>query len=133
MEVFILISIIIIIGITALVYISHKRRRMTDRDIDLIRRELKKIEESVNIEPRHGVVEADKLLDFVLKKRGYSGTLGEKLQHAEQEFKNANAVWSAHKLRNRIAHEVGLQVSAGEAQQAISSVKQALWDLGIPL
>lgn len=77
------------------------------------------------------VLNADKLLDHALKEAGYKGqTMGERLKSAKQIFSNRNAVWSAHKLRNQIAHETDVRVEFDAARRAIASFKQALKDVG---
>ena len=84
-------------------------------------------------EPKHAVLEADKILDEALKLKGYSGNLGEKLKQAGGLFSNENNVWAAHKLRNRIAHELNIKISENEAKTALHRFKQALNDLGFKL
>lgn len=77
------------------------------------------------------VLNADKLLDHALKEAGYKGqTMGERLRNAKQAFSNRNAVWSAHKLRNQIAHETDVRVDYNAARRALASLKQALKDVG---
>lgn len=77
------------------------------------------------------VLNADKLLDHAMKEAGYKGqSMGERLKSASNSLSNKNAVWSAHKLRNQIAHEPDVQVSHDTARRALASFKQALKDLG---
>jgi hypothetical protein len=77
------------------------------------------------------VLEADKLLDQALRERGIKGeTMGERMKVAKDTWSNANAVWTAHKLRNQIAHEAGITVSYEEARKALGAFKQALKDIG---
>lgn len=77
------------------------------------------------------IFEADKLLDYALKARGYSGdTMGERLKSANRSFMNSNAVWQAHKLRNRLAHEQNVQLNGIAVDQALRGFKAALKDLG---
>jgi hypothetical protein len=77
------------------------------------------------------VLEADKLLDQALRERGIKGeTMGERMKIAKDTWSNANAVWTAHKLRNQIAHESGVVVSYDEARRALGAFKQALKDIG---
>lgn len=76
-------------------------------------------------------MEADKLLDAALKEAGYKGqTMGERMRSAGSIFSNRNAVWSAHKLRNQIAHETDVRVEFDAARRALASFKQALKDTG---
>lgn len=77
------------------------------------------------------VLEADKLLDKALKERGFTGqTMGERMKAAQKTWSNANAVWTAHKLRNRIAHETNVNVTYNAAAHALIAFKRGLKDLG---
>lgn len=77
------------------------------------------------------ILNADKLVDQALRERGFKGeTMGERMKMAKGSWTNANHVWSAHKLRNRIAHETNVRVSFDETRRALASFKQALKDLG---
>lgn len=78
---------------------------------------------------KHAILEADKLLNMILEKKGYRGTLGEKLKAAAKLFTHLDAVWSAHKLRNKIAHELHFQVSLSAGKQALNSFEKAFRDL----
>ena len=82
---------------------------------------------------RHAIMEADKLLYELLEKRGYRGTLGDKLKKAGPAFSNLNEVWGAHKLRNRLAHEMGAGLDDREAETALGNFKRAYRDLGLKL
>lgn len=77
------------------------------------------------------VLNADKLLDQALKERGIKGeTMGERMKIAKDTWSNANGVWTAHKLRNQIAHESDVVVSYDDARRALGAFKQALKDIG---
>ena len=80
---------------------------------------------------KHAVMEADKLLDSVLKKRGYQGSLGEKLKRHGKVFSDLNGLWGAHKLRNKLAHELNFRLSEAEAKQAMRTFRKAFEDLGL--
>lgn len=113
--------------------IWRRKRGFSKRDRALVHSEWGAIRKKTDRDPKHAVIEADKLLDFVLKKRGFEGSLGDKLQRAEKYFSHFDEVWTAHKLRNRCVHEVGFDITEGEARKALSQYKQALWDLGVKL
>ena len=77
------------------------------------------------------IMNADKLLDKALQERNVRGnTMGERMKTAQQSWSNANAVWGAHKLRNRIAHESDIRVQYDHARGALAAFKQALKDVG---
>lgn len=75
------------------------------------------------------IMEADAVLDLALKELGFQGSLGEKLQKAGARFKDVDAVWRAHKLRNRVAHEAGVNISDREVDIAMKAFERALDDL----
>ncbi len=56
---------------------------------------------------REAIIEADIMLDDALTQRGYIGDgVGEKLKSIEPaELKSLENAWTAHKVRNQIAHE----------------------------
>ena len=77
------------------------------------------------------ILNADNLLDKALKEKGVQGaTMGERMKHMQKTWSNANNVWSAHKLRNQIAHESDFNINYDNARRALASFKQALKDLG---
>ncbi len=133
MELYILLAGILIIGLLAIFLIEKRRKRLSPRDIRLIVSEWRLIQEKLCREPRHALIEADRLLDFVLKRKGYNGSLAEKLKKAEKLFSSPEDIWKAHKLRNKAVHEVGFHAGKDHAEKAISFFKQALWDLGVKL
>lgn len=77
------------------------------------------------------VLNADKLLDQAMREKGVKGTtMGERMKNIKDTWSNANNVWTAHKLRNQIAHESDVHVSYEDARRALSGFKQALKDVG---
>ncbi|NTW62418.1 diguanylate cyclase, partial [Candidatus Saccharibacteria bacterium] len=56
--------------------------------------------------------------------------VAERMKSAGSMFSDKNGLWSAHKLRNRIAHESDIVVNFNDARYALSSFKKALKDLG---
>ena len=75
------------------------------------------------------VLNADKLLDQALREKGVSGeTMGARMKVVK--WSNANAVWTAHKLRNQIAHESDVSLDYITARRALASFKQGLKDVG---
>jgi hypothetical protein len=88
------------------------------------------------VQPAHAaqaVITADKLLDAAMQLERIPGvTMGERLKSAQSKFPHAmyQRVWDAHKLRNSIAHEVGIVVSSQQAGAAVASIREALYHLG---
>jgi hypothetical protein len=119
-----------------LFYKYFKKRVFTSEELQYIRSHWIRIIDSFNSYPKQAVLDADKLLDYGLSmkfsKKGYGKTLGEKLKKFGEVFSDVDAVWSAHKLRNQIAHEFG-EINVKEAKNALSQFKKALNDLGAEL
>jgi len=77
------------------------------------------------------VIDADKLLDEALRKRHFRGkTMGERLVAAQRSLSDNDAVWYAHKLRNRLVHEPNVKLKKNEAQNALQGFRQGLRELG---
>lgn len=67
------------------------------------------------------IIEADKMLDELLVVLGYQGaSLGDRLLAVEKgDMQSLDEAWEAHKYRNRIAHETGMQVADREARRIV--------------
>lgn len=77
------------------------------------------------------ILSADKLLDKALRESGIAGqTMGDRLKKSNKLFSDINGVWAAHKVRNRIAHEVDGSVNKSVATRMLAIYKKALRDLG---
>lgn len=116
-----------------LFWTNKKRHRLSAQDQKQLQAEWQRTLNELSSNPKGSVLEADKLLDRALTLKGYSGNLGEKLKKANAVFSSVNDVWHAHKLRNRIAHELNVKISQNEARQTLSYFKKALQDLGITI
>jgi hypothetical protein len=78
------------------------------------------------------VIEADKLLDGVLKSMVMPGeTLGERLRSAEYKYPNIKNVWPAHKLRNQLVHDSTFELSVRQAKSALKDFEAALKTLNV--
>jgi hypothetical protein len=77
------------------------------------------------------IIKADNLLDVALRKRRFRGkSMGERMVSAQKTMSNNDAMWQAHKLRNKLVHEVDVQVSEKDVKNALVGLRQALRDLG---
>jgi len=73
------------------------------------------------------VIEADKLLDGVLKSMMIPGeTLGERLKVAGYKYQDLHHVWPAHKLRNQLVHDAAFEITSRQASQALRDYAKAL-------
>jgi len=76
---------------------------------------------------RLAIIEADTILEEMVKKMGYEGeSLGERLKAVEpSDFTNIQSAWEAHKVRNQIAHEgVGFELTQREARRVVGLYEQ---------
>lgn len=77
------------------------------------------------------VFDADKLLDQAMREKRVKGaTMGERLKSADKTWSKVNDVWSAHKVRNRLAHESDVKLNYELTRRSLSAFRQALKDLG---
>jgi hypothetical protein len=81
---------------------------------------------------KNAIMEADKLLDYAMRESGFPGTtMGERLKSPQAKlFSDLNGIWSAHKLRNHFAHEVGADLVISQAKDALREFERGLKDLG---
>jgi hypothetical protein len=79
------------------------------------------------------LIEADSLLDKALAAAGYRGTnMGERLKQVRRaELSNIEEIWTAHKLRNDIAHEHETPMTRPIAERAIGIYAKAFKELGL--
>lgn len=76
---------------------------------------------------RQAIIEADIVLDEMLKRMGYAGeSVGESLKKIERsDFVTLDQAWEAHKIRNRIAHDgIDFHITRQEAERVIKLYKQ---------
>lgn len=80
-----------------------------------------------------GIIAADNLLDSLVKAMQVPGeSLGERLKNIESsDFGTLNEAWEAHKVRNRIAHEVGYEPTEVEARRAIANYRKVFEEFRI--
>ncbi|MFH1551853.1 MAG: hypothetical protein ABIC36_03180 [bacterium] len=92
---------------------------------------LEKLETKDENAYKMAVIEADNMVDNMLKATGYQGEdMGERLkQITSAQLANINELWEAHKVRNRLAHETDFHLSHGQAKRAIEIYQRALENL----
>lgn len=80
---------------------------------------------------RLAIIEADSLIDEILKEHGHPGyDMGERMKSIHPgEFSNLDALWEAHKTRNRLVHEAGYKISKEEAKKIIAIYHKCMEDL----
>lgn len=81
---------------------------------------------------KFAIVEADKLVDDILKSAGYAGdTMGERLMNIEKgQLTTLEGLWEAHKVRNKLVHDSNYFLRYAEARRAVELYKNTLHELG---
>ena len=79
------------------------------------------------------IIRADALLDDILQHQGYLGeTLAERLKIVDPtKLKSVDSVWSAHRLRNSIAHDPLEQHTKETIITTLRAYAQGLKELGV--
>lgn len=77
------------------------------------------------------VVEADKLVDEIIKRMGLPGKdMAERLKQVEvHEIKSIDKIWATHEIRNRIVREPNFKLAQQEAEAAVGNIEEALKEL----
>lgn len=130
-----IIIVFLVIDFALIVFVYFKKirgKKFAEVELNYIRAQWIRILDSFESHTKDAIMDADKLLDYALGKKGFAGNLGEKLKKAGSRFSDLNGVWDAHKLRNRIAHELN-DLDRNHAKKALKHFKNALNDLGAKL
>lgn len=92
---------------------------------------LRHLTTNVEAQWRFALIEADKLVDDILRRAGFPGdTMGERLMNIQSgQLETIDGLWEAHKLRNRIAHDLNYFLRYTEAKRAIGQFEATLREL----
>lgn len=108
-------------------------------DINLVKEKWQDLETKLNLgrpsATREAVLEADKLLSYVLERVYPSGqNTGERLKAAKARFRGNhqeyNDLWYAHKIRNEMVHNVNFELPTSQAKDVLEKFKAGLRGLG---
>jgi len=145
-----IISVIIsILLIAAIVFLIYKLKKGIKESLERVEESIsapgltkkvfderwKPVEEKMELDDESAwklaVIEADKILDDVLKRIGFQGEdMGERLkQITRDQLASIDEVWQAHKIRNNIVHTPDFQINKSQAQRAIEIYQKALEDM----
>lgn len=135
-----IILLIIVVALVVIVGVATLFRALTRPSLeDLDPKRLAAMWEEIEKTSDHGlmgaklsVVEADKLLDTVLRKLHFPGeTMGERLKTAAYKYPNISQVWGAHKLRNQLVHDSTFEITIRQAKGAVRDFRAALKTLNV--
>lgn len=126
---------VLLLAVVGVIYLVFSSKGNTKLNVARFQTKWLEIENSVSRNNEASwqlaILNADKLLDQALRESRYKGTtMGERMKSAQKVWSNANYVWGAHKVRNRLAHETDVKLSYDITLRSLSAFKQALKDLG---
>lgn len=106
-------------------YEPLKSANKVDKEWDKIKQRLESGDET-NF--KMAIIEADKLIDDLLKSMNYPGeSMGDRLKLIDQSMLSSiQELWNAHKTRNNIVHNAGFKLSYREAKNAIEAYEKVL-------
>lgn len=136
MEIISIISLLIIglaIFMALFVLIKGGKRGLSSSQHAFLNKQWETIMVEGRSNPHKAILDADKLLGYMLEAHGYEGSIGDMLKKGGSLFNNLNNVWEAHKMRNKIAHEIGISISAQEVERTLLKFKRAFKELGAKL
>ena len=93
----------------------------------------KKLDSASDGDAQNMIIEADNIADKALQLLGLPGeTMGERLEMlSDRGLKSLEDLWQAHKLRNEIVHQIGVEVRYSDALWAIEKYEKALKEIGV--
>lgn len=126
---------IVVVGVVLLAILITTRGKGKTLDKETYRTEWLKIENNLDkandATYQFSILSADKLLDRALRELGVPGKdMGERLKKSDARFKNIDTIWAAHKIRNKIAHEVDAKIDRKVLRRMLAVYKNALKELG---
>lgn len=125
----------VLFDLLVVVFIIWKRKQVrtfSSEELNYIKSHWIRIIDTFQTNTVSAIMDADKVLDYALGIKGFQGSVADKLKKAGPRFSDLNGLWSAHKYRNKLAHELG-KVDMGEAKDALIQFKRALNELGANL
>lgn len=126
---------VLIVGGLLFAVIALAKRGPVGLDVDKYRSRWMDVEQQLRRDEVSSyhlcILNADKLLDQALREKGLKGsTMAERMKQMKGKWTYSDALWSAHKLRNKIAHETDVRIDYDGTRRALIAFKQALKDVG---
>jgi hypothetical protein len=92
---------------------------------------LHKVQQGTEQDLAFAIIEADKLIDTILKSNGFAGeTMAERLRRINpHQLTSLDELWEAHKIRNDIVHTPGYVVTPELAKKVLRNYERVLKEL----
>jgi len=120
-------------------YLEPLRDNLTRKDYGMKRIDsdwnkiMKRLEGATEADYKLALIEADGMLDDVLKKLGYKGdSLGDRLKVITPEvISNLDDVWKAHNVRSCIVRDPNYQLTIEETKKVLAIYEKSFKDLDV--
>lgn len=130
---YLVIVVVVLLVLAAVAFAVRWRQRPRKLKVDQFQqrwKELQKLCAHSETWPE-AIIEADKMLDEVLKRLHFKGqTLGARLVSAQKSLSDNDGVWFGHKLRNKLVNQDDVKLRTDDVKDALMGIGQALKDLG---
>jgi|SRR5581483_7290956 len=126
-------GIVLVVIVTGGVFMARFLRKPKPLDKPYFQRKWRKLQKLCGDKKTwpDAIIEADSLLDEVLKKKRYSGkNMGERLVKAQRLLTDNDKVWFSHKLRAKLEEKPKTRLQEKAVKEALMGTRQALKDLG---
>ncbi len=115
---------LVILAVILFFFFRPRRPRLSSASRERLRNEWQRA--CAHADLHRKLLDADSVISRLLKTLGYEGPMGEQLKAAQRYIPGIDAVWSAHKLRNQIAHEPGMGLFPGRMEQAMRAFERVI-------
>ena len=118
----IIIILLLIIVIACIIYFALlNKNKINSKLRKKYKDKLKKILSQDDI--RHKVIDLDSLLSKLFWTLWYNWSMWAKMKKIWNGFVNTDNIWYAHKVRNKLVHEIDFKLSEKESKNIISYYK----------
>ena len=113
------------------------RYNLSSVDEEQTRGQWQKVEELLSLgkpsQLKQAVIEADKIVDYILTRLVAGSSLGERMKSARDLFDGDvyNRLWEAHKVRNALVHESSYDPPYFVCKEAVNKFKEAVLSLNV--
>lgn len=111
------------------VYQIKEKEKMSQKWKDITAKASSHIESDRKV----AVIEADKLIDELIKRVGFKGKdMGERLKQINlNQISNINDIWQAHKIRNSLVHDAYFKLTENDTNYVIRVYESTLKELDV--
>lgn len=124
---FLLVLVVVATVVIVVMTVVGRKRTLRGKHAEELR--VAMVHAAAQADAHRRILDCEKVLDRALHMLGYGGSFADKLKRAGPRFRHTQSLWEAHLLRNRLAHEVGIQLRPDDAARAVKAFEHALREL----